>query len=82
MATALWGVLFGLIWSLVGYAFTRGTRDFSSVSQVVATKYEVFVEHKFAQQARDILAKANVLPTGMSGWGAAEVPPPADRTDG
>ncbi|GAA6524464.1 general stress protein [Intrasporangium sp. DVR] len=89
LATALWGVLFGLIWSLVGYAFTRGARDFSSVSQVVATKYEVFVEHKFAQQARDILAKANVYPAGTSSFGAPPAaapgpgaPPPADRTDG
>ena len=90
LATALWGVLFGLIWSLVGYAFTRGTRDFSSVSQVVATKYEVFTEHKFAQQAREILAKVGIRSSGMAGFGApgtpspTEVPPPppADRTDG
>ena len=33
-----------------------GTRDFSSVSQVVATKYEVLVEHRFAEQARELLA--------------------------
>jgi hypothetical protein len=82
VATALWGVLFGLIWSLVGYAFTRGTRDFSSVSQVVATKYEVFVEHKFAEQARSILAKANIQPSGMGGFGSPTPPPPSDRTDG
>jgi hypothetical protein len=90
LACALWGVLFGLIWSLVGYAFTRGTRDFSSVSQVVATKYEVFTEHKFAQQAREILGKVGITASGMAGFGAAATPsptdvpppPPADRTDG
>jgi hypothetical protein len=90
LACALWGVLFGLIWSLVGYAFTRGTRDFSSVSQVVATKYEVFTEHKFAQQAREILGKVGITASGMAGYGAAAAPsptdvpppPPADRTDG
>ena len=60
LSTALYGAVFGLIWSLVGYAFTRGVRDFSSVSQVVATRYEVFVEHKVAQQGRDILAKAGI----------------------
>ena len=42
----LFGALFGLIWALVGYAATRGQRDFSSVTQVVATRYEVLVEHK------------------------------------
>ena len=31
-----------------GYAATRGRRDFTSVSQVVATRYEVLVEHKHA----------------------------------
>ena len=35
-STALFGALFGLIWALVGYAATRGRRDFSSVSSIVA----------------------------------------------
>ena len=68
LSTALFGALFGLVWSLVGYGFTRGVRDFSSVSQVVATRYEVFVEHKFAQQGRQILADAGIdVGTGMPG---------------
>ena len=57
VSTAVIGALFGLIWSMVGYAATRGQRDFSSVTQVVATKYEVLVEHKVAAQARELLAK-------------------------
>ena len=43
LSTALMGATFGLVWALIGYAFTRGQRDFSSVTQVVATKYEVLV---------------------------------------
>lgn len=52
------GGLFGAIWSQIGYStLTRGgTRDFSSISQVVATKYEVLVEHKVAERAREMLA--------------------------
>jgi len=57
LATILFGAVFGIIWALVGYAATRGQRDFSSVTQVVATKYEVLVEHKSAAQARELLAK-------------------------
>ena len=57
LSTMLFGALFGLVWALVGYAFTRGQRDFSSVTQVVATRYEVLVEHKVAAQARELLAK-------------------------
>ncbi|MGH3509828.1 MAG: general stress protein [Nocardioidaceae bacterium] len=56
-ATAIFGALFGLIWALVGYAATRGQRDFTSISQVVATRYEVLVEHKYAEQGRGLLAK-------------------------
>jgi hypothetical protein len=57
ISTMLFGALFGLIWALVGYAMTRGQRDFSSVTQVVATRYEVLVEHKVAAQARELLSQ-------------------------
>jgi hypothetical protein len=74
--TSLYGAVFGLVWSLVGYGFTRGARDFSSVSQVVATRYEVFCEHKFAQQGRQILAQAGIDVGSHSGFGSAPVTPP------
>ncbi|QWC86157.1 hypothetical protein KLP28_05460 [Nocardioidaceae bacterium] len=61
LSTALFGLAFGVIWALVGYAATRGRRDFSSISQVVATRYEVLCEHKHAQQARELIAQ---LPGG------------------
>ena len=57
----MFGAVFGIVWAAVGYAFTRGQRDFSSVTSVVATKYEVLVEHKVAAQARELLAQ---LPGG------------------
>jgi len=56
LSTALFGAVFGIIWALVGYAATRGRRDFSSVSMIVATKYEVLVEHKHAARGRELLA--------------------------
>jgi hypothetical protein len=57
VTTALFGVLFGMIWALVGYAATRGQRDFSSVRVVVATRYEVMVEHKLLLRAQELLAQ-------------------------
>jgi hypothetical protein len=56
-STAVFGALFGVIWALVGYAATRGRRDFSSVSQIVATRYEVLVEHKHAARGRELLSQ-------------------------
>jgi hypothetical protein len=55
VSTMALGAAFGLIWALLGYALTRGQRDFSSVTQVVATRYEVLVEHKVAADAREVL---------------------------
>ncbi len=63
LSTVLFGALFGVIWALAGYAATRGRRDFSSVTQVVATRYEVLVEHKVAARARELLAE---LPGGST----------------
>jgi hypothetical protein len=57
VSTMVLGAVFGVVWALIGYALTRGQRDFSSVTQVVATRYEVLVEHKVAAQAREELAK-------------------------
>ena len=56
-STAVFGALFGVIWALVGYAATRGQRDFSSVSQIIATRYEVLVEHTHAAAGRELLAQ-------------------------
>ncbi len=61
LSTALFGLVFGLIWALIGYAATRGQRDFSSVRAVVATRYEVLVEHKLLAQAQELLTQ---LPGG------------------
>jgi heat induced stress protein YflT len=58
IATPLLGALLGLAWSQVGFAAaTRGAAgDYSSVSQVVATNYEIVVEHTLAERARELLA--------------------------
>ncbi len=56
-STAVLGAAFGAIWGLVGYLATRGQRDFSSVSAVVATRYEVLVEHKHLATAQELLRK-------------------------
>ena len=59
ITTPFLGAIFGLALSQFGFsAATRnGHRDFSSVSQVIATKYEVLVEHNVAERARELLVQ-------------------------
>ena len=59
------GVLLSIGFSAAAYAMSRGRRDFTSVSQTIATKYEVLCEHKVAAQAREMLQ-------GMPGARAAQ----------
>lgn len=49
------GIAFGMALGLAGYAATGGRRDFTSISQVVATRYEVLVEHRLLAQAQGLL---------------------------
>jgi len=51
------GVALGVGFAAAAYAMTGGKRDFTSVTQTVATKYEVLCEHKVAAQAREMLQR-------------------------
>ena len=59
--TVLAGMVFGLVWALIGYAVTGGQRDFTSIQQVVATKYEVLVEHRDAARARELITEMDPM---------------------
>ncbi len=61
LLTVGFGAVFGLVWALIGYALTGGNRDFTSVMQVVATQYEVLVEHKFAARAREMITEMDPM---------------------
>lgn len=67
------GALFGLVWAGLGYSLSRGRRDFTSVSQVVATKYEVLVEHREFDAAHQIISRMD----GVQGSVAAQPAPPS-----
>lgn len=51
------GVVFGLVSAAVGYGATRGRRDFTSASQMVAGRYDVLCQPRNAEKARELLAK-------------------------
>jgi hypothetical protein len=50
------GIVVGIVFSALGYWMSQGKRDFRSVSQTMATKYEVLAEHKVAGQAKELIA--------------------------
>lgn len=49
---AFWGAAFGFI----AHWVTRGTRDFSSFSSLVAERYDVLVADEYAERARQLIA--------------------------
>src|SRR3954469_12250432 len=53
----LFGAGFGILWGIITYSLTGGRRDFSSVSQVVATEYEVLCLPEQAGRAREFLGR-------------------------
>ncbi|WP_158885350.1 general stress protein [Amycolatopsis anabasis] len=57
------GVLFGLVFAAISYASTKGRRDFSSASQLVAGRYDVLCQPRNAEQGRDLLAKLAMKPS-------------------
>ena len=62
------GILVGIAMAALGYWMSQGKRDFTSVSQTIATKYEVLAEHKVVSQARELVG-------GMPGARAAQFIP-------
>ena len=54
------GLVFGAVFGAVGYAATQGKRDFTSTSQVVASRYELVCHPQFAEDARARLARLSL----------------------
>lgn len=64
LAALVFGVVVSCGFAAIGYSLSRGARDFTSVQQTVATRYEVLCEHKVAEQARDMIAKLQPVDLG------------------
>ena len=50
------------MFAAVGYGATRGRRDFTSESQMVAGRYDVLCQPRNAEKARELLAKLAMGP--------------------
>jgi hypothetical protein len=57
IAGLLIGLVFGAVFGAIGYAATRGRRDFTSTSKIVASRYDVMCNPAHAEEARALLAR-------------------------
>lgn len=51
------GISIGVGFAVIGNLMSKGKRDFTSISQTVPSRFEILCEHKFAAQARELLAQ-------------------------
>jgi Mn2+/Fe2+ NRAMP family transporter len=58
------GLVFGVVFAAVGYGATRGRRDFTSASQIVAGRYDVLCQPRHARR----------LVTCSASWPCAVLP--------
>lgn len=56
IAALLIGAGFGMMFGLVSYAINRRRRDYTSLTQVMASSYSVLVESDLVHRARNLLA--------------------------
>ena len=54
------GVVFGALFGWTGYAATRGRRDFTSTSKILASRYDVMCNPAHAEEARAHLARLSL----------------------
>ncbi|WP_324649721.1 general stress protein [Georgenia sp. H159] len=83
------GAAFGMLFALVSYAFTGGKRDFTSSSQVVASRYGLLCEQSRVGEALRLLNEAGIRarvgadlqPAGAPGWQPRQPPGPYGARD-
>ncbi|MDN5686517.1 MAG: hypothetical protein L0G94_07505, partial [Brachybacterium sp.] len=62
LTSVLMGIVFFTVWTAVGHLLTGGRRDFTSMVATIPMQYELLVEHKHAEQARQLLAESGAVP--------------------
>ncbi|RZS65780.1 hypothetical protein EV187_1482 [Agromyces ramosus] len=75
ISAVLIGAGFGMIFSVVSYSVNRRRRDFTSVNQVLATRYAIIAESAHVDRARSVLGVDSPSPTA---WRPPATAPTAD----
>lgn len=70
------GAGFGLLFSVLSFTMTRGKRDFTSASQIVASTYALLCDHERAGEASRILQEHHAAGMGSAqAWSPPAGPP-------
>ncbi|GGI48554.1 hypothetical protein BCL57_003259 [Agromyces flavus] len=77
-AAILIGAGFGMIFSVVSYSINRRRRDFTSVMQVLATRYAVIAEPAHVIRARQVLGVADAAAPPSPSAVPVVTPPPVE----
>lgn len=56
-AAVVIGVGFGMLFSVITYALNRNRRDYSSIMQMVATRYDLITDAELIAEARRVLTE-------------------------
>ncbi|GAA4371409.1 general stress protein [Agromyces bauzanensis] len=78
-AAILIGAGFGMIFSVVSYSVNRRRRDFTSIAQVLATRYSIVAEPAHVTRARQVLGTTDVAAAGVPS-AAPEAGPASEPT--
>jgi hypothetical protein len=57
VSALIYGAVFGAIFGFVGHTLSGGKRDFTSLSKIASSRYEIVVVWAHADKARELLAK-------------------------
>ncbi|MFF2277378.1 general stress protein [Agromyces sp. NPDC058126] len=74
-AAVLIGAGFGMIFSVVSYSVNRRRRDFTSVMQVLATRYAIIAEPAHVSRARTVLGTSGQVFPPAPGQAPVAAPP-------
>jgi len=60
------GIFLGMVSGALAFSMSRGKRDFNSVQQTIASRYEVIGEHTISAQAREMIARMPGAPQPLA----------------
>lgn len=80
LAGVLIGAAFGILFGVVSYAMTGGKRDFTSASQVVASRYAILCDPQSAAEASRLLTQGGHAGRVSQMAAQTAVPPPSAGT--